>query len=832
MKNNQRHNMVDLLTQREEFIAIGLTGRIGSGCSTVAKILSSDTKTLQMPSMYPGENGFRDDDERDMRTIVRYYHAHWLAFDVIKSRTIITTFLLEHFKESNTFTKLLQPHSPKVVDDNYIFTELHKFLQDNAENAYTKIQNSPISSDTQTNVNTADNSTTNTNEAETSKVTDSKTDTGIINTSIITNPKLTVLNEIYPQLQKLLPNQGTNDATKKECINDAIAAEYQKLKSAFENDKSVESQIETLTTFFRPLYKEALNQIEYCNYRQYLETVNSLLYKLSAISAAEMINDYISDPQSFWNTLSNINSQLNTKKDSIGSGNNDANAPNNFKNFIFVHDIIPALSSVIHDILITINQDNFTALFQKFGNCIRRFGEIILDDYKTMERLEENQDCDIFAVPRKINQFIKVLRHPFADNFARPVRIVIDSIKNIFEADYLRERYSAFYLFGISTDEATRISRLTYSGGKKLNIKQIHHIDWNEYPSVAEKIYEKYHTAANKDTSGSKDTNNDPLYSAKADTSEEKSFFDNIVGDSLMADHVRKDAYDKKLHQFVLQDVEHSIENADVYISNYGTSNASYRALKWSLIRNVCLILYPGLVQPTPIERCMQIAFSAKVNSGCLSRQVGAVVTDPQYNIVSIGWNDVPCGDISCSRKNLIDLYRLDDPAAYTAYEKGNPDFRSKIKALKMNTTEIGKCLNGLPIRYCFKDFHKAPKDPMRSRAMHGEEKALAHCGKECEGGYLFTTSSTCEMCTKNAKNHKIKKIYYIQPYPGISQDQYSNSGDTENIAEHVLFTGAIGRAYTQMYSPIMPHKDILELLGINDALGITKTDSASSPST
>lgn len=90
-------------------------------------------------------------------------------------------------------------------------------------------------------------------------------------------------------------------------------------------------------------------------------------------------------------------------------------------------------------------------------------------------------------------------------------------------------------------------------------------------------------------------------------------------------------------------------------------------------------------------------------------------------------------------------------------------------------------------------------------------------CGDRCAGGYLFTTSSPCEMCSKNAKNHRIKKIYYIEVYPGISEAQYSDSGDAENIAEHILFTGAIGRAYVQMYTPIMPQKDILDLLGIYD---------------
>lgn len=244
--------------------------------------------------------------------------------------------------------------------------------------------------------------------------------------------------------------------------------------------------------------------------------------------------------------------------------------------------------------------------------------------------------------------------------------------------------------------------------------------------------------------------------------------------------------------------------------------------LRWEIVRNVSLIMHPGLLLPTEIERCMQAAFAARANSGCLSRQVGAIVTDSEFNILSIGWNDVPCGDISCSRKNLVDIYREQDLAAYTEYETNNENFKERVNNIYSNTLNstnrnLERLLCGLPWRYCFKDIHMDGKQPMRSRAMHAEEKALANVQDKAEGGYLFTTSSPCEMCSKNAKNHRIKEIYYIEPYPGISEAQYSKSGKKENRASHTLFVGAIGRAYTQMYTPEMPHKDILEFLGITN---------------
>ena len=60
-----------------------------------------------------------------------------------------------------------------------------------------------------------------------------------------------------------------------------------------------------------------------------------------------------------------------------------------------------------------------------------------------------------------------------------------------------------------------------------------------------------------------------------------------------------------------------------------------------------------------------------------------------------------------------------------------------------------------------------------------------------------------------------LKKIYYIETYPGIAQSHVNSSGPKEGRAEFILYKGAIGVAYTKLYSPILPIKDELELRGI-----------------
>lgn len=75
----------------------------------------------------------------------------------------------------------------------------------------------------------------------------------------------------------------------------------------------------------------------------------------------------------------------------------------------------------------------------------------------------------------------------------------------------------------------------------------------------------------------------------------------------------------------------------------------------------------------------MQVAFSAKVNSGCVSRQVGAVVTDKDYNILSLGWNDVHCERVPCVYRNLRDLQKSHNHKMYSDLELRKPAFSNSM---------------------------------------------------------------------------------------------------------------------------------------------------------
>lgn len=98
---------------------------------------------------------------------------------------------------------------------------------------------------------------------------------------------------------------------------------------------------------------------------------------------------------------------------------------------------------------------------------------------------------------------------------------------------------------------------------------------------------------------------------------------------------------------------------------------------------------------------------------------------------------------------------------------------------------------------------------------MHAEETAFLNLGANntrIRNGVLFTTSSPCELCAKKAMYMGVSKIYYVEPYAGVSKKHVLSIGKADKRPELILFTGAIGTAYTKLYTPLLPQKDEMEM--------------------
>ena len=259
---------------------------------------------------------------------------------------------------------------------------------------------------------------------------------------------------------------------------------------------------------------------------------------------------------------------------------------------------------------------------------------------------------------------------------------------------------------------------------------------------------------------------------------------------------------------------------ADIHIYNEQVDVSHKFFLTWQLVKYITLMIHPGLITPTNLERCMQLAYNAKFNSGCLSRQVGAIVTGNDFSVRSVGWNDVPKGHLPCNLRDVNEYCMGNHTDCFSKYEIENEKFSHAVQNIKKSLTTENLDFSHRRFPYCFKDIYigyTGEKNQVMTRALHAEENAFLQIskygGQGICGGYLFCTASPCELCSKKAFQLGIKNIYYIDPYPGIAQNHILSCGEANNRPRMNLFYGAIGEAYISLYKPLISYKDELELL-------------------
>ena len=398
---------------------------------------------------------------------------------------------------------------------------------------------------------------------------------------------------------------------------------------------------------------------------------------------------------------------------------------------------------------------NYATAFQAFGDNLRSSGTALESKF---------EPTAFFTLPIRVGEIVVALRE-FQLSRGLPARVVIDALRNPFEIEYYRQRFASFLLLAVTTPDDDRRTRLV---GLNLNAKEISKLDEKEYP-----------------------TENKPLAG---------------------------------ISQFVSQNIQACLEKADIFIRNPGAASegsvADYREITRQLVTFVSLVQHPGLITPTKIERCMQIAYSAKANSGCISRQVGATITDSSFSVKAVGWNDVPAGQISCLFRKAGDLLANNDQEAFSDYELKDKRFRSHLEGRYKRFSVVAA--EGRPSAYCFKseynalEFPKMRGNQVHTRSLHAEENAFLQLSKYgsagIEGGILFSTASPCELCSKKAYQLGIGKIFYIDPYPGISLSHILGAGPANKRPKLELFSGAVGQAFHRLYDPLLPYKDEAEV--------------------
>src|SRR6185437_6360197 len=249
----------------------------------------------------------------------------------------------------------------------------------------------------------------------------------------------------------------------------------------------------------------------------------------------------------------------------------------------------------------------------------------------------EISNSNIYCVARFINRLIKAYKLQHSS-----CHIIIDSLKNSLEIMFFKERYSAFYLISVHHEEGYR----------------------------------------------------DRIKSKTAHMKEKQ---DLCVKKLIELDSIEYASNDFRKGLFYAPDVQNCIQKAEIHINyNEKLDEAVYEfhTIAEQIIKIQSLILQPGIITPSNIERCMQIAYNSKFNSGCISRQVGAVVTDSTFAIKSVGWNDVPKNTISCLFRNVDEIMQKKSDEldkAYSEFELNQSNFTYQPKIVGTEKEEINK---------------------------------------------------------------------------------------------------------------------------------------------
>jgi len=233
------------------------------------------------------------------------------------------------------------------------------------------------------------------------------------------------------------------------------------------------------------------------------------------------------------------------------------------------------------------------------------------------------------------------------------------------------------------------------------------------------------------------------------------------------------------------------------------------------LERFLDLILRARLTTPTYAETAMYQAASAAGSSACLSRQVGAAVTDEQGDLLAIGWNDVPQfgGGLYSTAVHVDGKNPAADNRCYNW--KGGKcwnDQEKDLLAQRVIDTLVHADVVAAEDRS--KGLDALKKSPIRSlieysRSIHAEMHALLAAsqvgGQRVRGGKVFCTTYPCHSCARHIIAAGIREVYYIEPYrkslaTKLHDDAITEDEETRDKVRILPFDGVSPRRYLDLF--------------------------------
>lgn len=214
------------------------------------------------------------------------------------------------------------------------------------------------------------------------------------------------------------------------------------------------------------------------------------------------------------------------------------------------------------------------------------------------------------------------------------------------------------------------------------------------------------------------------------------------------------------------QQLDRTLKLADYFIRNSHHNTALLRA---QVERLLGLIHGDNKLTPTRKEKGMYAAFSAALQSACLSRQVGAAIVDRDGNIIATGCNDVPKAggglyEAGSSGQDHRCAF-LENGTCYNDQHKDmlRDQFEKVLKDAGASASDAQRFANAIRQNTGIKDLIEF------SRAVHAEMDAIIKVsrkgGASVSGSFLFTTTYPCHNCARHIVAAGIRAVYFIEPY-------------------------------------------------------------------
>jgi deoxycytidylate deaminase len=307
------------------------------------------------------------------------------------------------------------------------------------------------------------------------------------------------------------------------------------------------------------------------------------------------------------------------------------------------------------------------------------------------------------------------------------------------------------------------------------------------------------------------------------------------------------------------QQVRKAFHQADFFLDNGVNAKGGHaRDYDTDLRRFVAIMDGGVLVRPNADETAMYSAYSAAHRSSCLSRQVGAAITNEKGEVISTGVNEVPAfgggvyhgghdGEANrCFKWKWWEKVEGSTPsvhqfpcchntrkknelkesiakwmgetisvqfanAKYPIPAKDELDLDEKLR--NELATELGKFFDNFDEREnegnIILDEMPGIGDLIEySRSIHAEMDAVlaaARGGAKLLGGSIFVTTYPCHNCARHLVAAGIKEVRFLEPYDkslavSLHWDSIENEGQSKETMSIRPYTGIGPRVYEQYF--------------------------------